>query len=163
MGVAWIRRVILVSLERREASLPAGERPVHGHRPRSRPAPNFSDYAWRRTEVRNFRAAGSVLPMINKFAILKKRGLWGTYRMPCVMKLPHQVVAYLPRVTGSRRTAAELLLVPLLTLTAYAQPVANAGPKGTVETWASGLDKDGHVPYHPQVTAYFCGAAAMVR
>jgi hypothetical protein len=99
--------------------------------------------------------------MINKFAILKKRGLWGTYRMPCVMKLPHQVVAYLPRVTGSRRTAAELLLVPLLTLTAYAQPVANAGPKGTVETWASGLDKDGHVPYHPQVTAYFCGAAAM--
>ncbi|HWY75569.1 MAG TPA: hypothetical protein VN281_08125 [Verrucomicrobiae bacterium] len=53
------------------------------------------------------------------------------------------------------------LLAGLHTWTLRAQPVQNPGPNGTIDTWASGNDLDGHVPYHPQVTAYFCGAATM--
>lgn len=32
---------------------------------------------------------------------------------------------------------------------------------GTISTWAQGYGAMNHVQYHPQVTAYFCGAAAM--
>jgi hypothetical protein len=58
-------------------------------------------------------------------------------------------------------SGAALLLAGLAAGPAAAQPVQNPGANGTVDTWASGPGADGHCIYHPQVTAYFCGAATM--
>jgi len=66
-----------------------------------------------------------------------------------------------PARSQLRRFVAAGLLAALPAMPVLSQPVQNVGPFGTVDTWASGGAPDGHAIYHPQVTAYFCGAATM--
>lgn len=72
----------------------------------------------------------------------------------------------------SGRTFPGLLTALFLALAqlnhAHAAAVTINNPDGTIDTWAGGLDPNivngnivNLVPYHPQVTAYFCGAATM--
>ncbi len=60
---------------------------------------------------------------------------------------------------------AVLLLSGLTVWPAHALPpnvLQNPGFfNNTVDTWAQGYDIFNHVQYHPQVTAYFCGAGTM--
>lgn len=60
-----------------------------------------------------------------------------------------------------RRLGAILLLTALPVWSAHSQAIQNPGPNGTVDTWAQGYAAFNHVQYHPQVTAYFCGAGTM--
>jgi len=68
-----------------------------------------------------------------------------------------------------QRLLCALLLTGLNLTRAHAAAVAFPNPDGTVDTWAGGLAPYfvngvgvvNLVPYHPQVTAYFCGAATM--
>jgi hypothetical protein len=78
--------------------------------------------------------------------------------IPCsLVASTHDAVS----ITQACRFYATLLIGGLQISALHAQPVFNVNPDGTISTWASGGAPDGHVVYHPQVTAFFCGAATM--